>query len=104
MTKRKAQKKQKRLRALRQRSHAGPRSSWRALYEKGLDAWEAHDLVRAQHYFEESLATHPTAEAHTKLGIVWHTRNQFSEAEKEFRAALALRPSHLRALNGLGLA
>jgi tetratricopeptide (TPR) repeat protein len=56
----------------------------------------------ARQSFEASLATVPTARGHQNLAIVLIRQDRLADAERHFRAALALLPDYSEAQSGLG--
>ena len=61
--------------------------------------------ARAAAAFEEVLRRQPNfAEAHNNLGLVWLNAGKPALAQKEFRAALALKPDYRDAQYNLDLA
>src|SRR3984893_10058606 len=60
------------------------------------------DYDRAVELYRESLALHPTAEAHTFLGWTFHFQGKIQEAIAECKRAIALDPDFGNPYNDIG--
>jgi len=59
---------------------ADKRYDARQLFQEAYEAQLAHDYERAIDLYQRSIATHPTAEAHTFLGWVYSFQERYDEA------------------------
>jgi len=65
---------------------------------------QAGRLAEAEAATRKILTTHPrNAEAHSLLGVILDQRGASAEAEKEYGAALRLKPKLVSALTNLGV-
>ena len=75
-----------------------------ALFEEGHRRQRAGDLDGAVEHYRQSIEQHPTAEAHTLLGLTYSARGRFDEAMAECREAIALDPGYGKPYNEIGAA
>lgn len=67
-------------------------------------AWMAHgETALALYHLRESLRIRPDAGVYNDLGYVYMSVGKYTEAEEQFRAAVALDPRHIKAMNNLGV-
>lgn len=72
------------------------------LFERAYEAQRAGDYERAIDLYQRSLATYPTAEAHTFLGWVYSFQERYDEAIDECLAAIRVDPSFGNPYNDIG--
>ncbi len=58
------------------------------LFERAFEAQQAQDYERAIELYKRSIATYPTAEAHTFLGWVYSFQNRYDDAINECLEAI----------------
>lgn len=79
--------------------------SWMAWINLG-DAYALNtppDIQKATQYYEKSLALAPNvADPHYEMGLVYDSRNDYPNAEAQFRRAVEIEPKHANALDMLG--
>lgn len=74
----------------------------RELFQQAYQAQMAGELDRAVELYQESLARHPTAEAHTFLGWTYHFQGKISEAIEECKRAIQVDPDFGNPYNDIG--
>lgn len=72
------------------------------LLEEAYQAQEEGDFDRAVELYRESLASHPTAEAHTFLGWTFHYQGRIDEAIAECKRAIQVDPDFGNPYNDIG--
>jgi Tfp pilus assembly protein PilF len=72
------------------------------LFQEAYEAQMAGDLERAVDLYRESLALHPTAEAHTFLGWTFHFQGKSQEAIEECKRAIEVDPDFGNPYNDIG--
>ena len=77
--------------------------------EKATELWQqahrsqlAGDLGVAMQLYQESIQTHPTAEAHTFLGWAYSFMNRYEQAIDECKHAIAIDPDFGNPYNDIG--
>lgn len=75
--------------------------AWQRLQEAYRAQMEG-DLDRAVNLYQESLALHPTAEAHTFLGWTFHFQGKIQEAIAECKRAIEVDPEFGNPYNDIG--
>lgn len=75
--------------------------AWRLL-EEAYEAQEEGDFDRAVELYRESLASHPTAEAHTFLGWTLHYQGRIDEAIAECKRAIQVDADFGNPYNDIG--
>ncbi len=78
------------------------RSQAQALFERAFDAHRAGRLDEAQRLYRESIATFPTAEAHTFLGWTFSQQGKIAEAIAECKRAIEIDPDFGNPYNDIG--
>jgi Tfp pilus assembly protein PilF len=73
-----------------------------ALLEEAYRHQMAGDLEKAIGLYQESIALHPTAEAHTFLGWTYSFQSRLDEAIAECKAAIAVDPDFGNPYNDIG--
>ncbi|HSD51096.1 MAG TPA: tetratricopeptide repeat protein [Candidatus Methylomirabilis sp.] len=80
------------------------------LRRRALEVWERAyarqmqgDLEQAIRLYQESLAIHPTAEAHTFLGWTYSFQGRIDEAIQECHNAIAVDPDYGNPYNDIGV-
>jgi Tfp pilus assembly protein PilF len=71
-------------------------------FEEAYQAQMRGDLDRAVELYKQSLALHPTAEAHTFLGWTYHFQGRIEEAIAECKRAIAVDPDFGNPYNDIG--
>ncbi len=66
-----------------------------------LVAMAAKDMATTEYHLRESIAMHPTPQAHNNLGLVYLDQGDRNRARENFRAALSLDPKYEPALQNL---
>lgn len=72
------------------------------LLEEACQAQREGDYDRAAELYRKSLASHPTAEAHTFLGWTFHFQGKIQEAIEECRRAIEIDPDFGNPYNDTG--
>lgn len=72
------------------------------LWQQGIERQMARDLYAAENLYRQSLALHPTAEAHTFLGWVYSSRGNVEAALEECHRAVELDPDFGNPYNDIG--
>lgn len=73
-----------------------------ALWQEGQSHQLDGDLERAAELYTQSIAVHPTAEAHTFRGWAWSRADRLEDAIRECEIAIELDPDFGNAYNDLG--
>lgn len=73
------------------------------LLRKGYQAQRQGDVGDAMRFYQESIQTYPTAQAHTSLGWTYSFLNRYEDAIQECRHAIALDPEFGNPYNDIGL-
>lgn len=74
------------------------------LLETGREYYRAGDYERALPLLVEAARTHPGfADLYNMLGVMYHAKNRFQEAEDSFRQALAINPGYTEAALNLSV-
>jgi Tfp pilus assembly protein PilF len=71
-------------------------------FEQAYEAQSAGDYDRAVELYRESLALHPTAEAHTFLGWTFHFQGKLDAAIEECLRAIEVDPEFGNPYNDIG--
>ncbi len=74
----------------------------RQLFHEAYQAQMEGDFDRAVELYRESLALHPTAEAHTFLGWTFHFQGKIQEAIAECKRAIEVDPEFGNPYNDIG--
>jgi len=72
------------------------------LWRQGYEAQAQGNIGIAMRLYQESLATHPTAEAHTFLGWAYSFLGRYEEAIEECKNAIAIDPDFGNPYNDIG--
>lgn len=72
------------------------------LWEQGVQRQKAEDVDAAEALYRQSLALHPTAEAHTFLGWVYSRRGDVERAIDECKRAIDVDPELGNPYNDIG--
>lgn len=72
-------------------------------FREAFDAQMAGEFDRAVELYTESLALHPTAEAHTFLGWTYHFQGKIEEAIAECKRAIEIDPDFGNPYNDIGV-
>ena len=72
------------------------------LWRQGYEAQVQGDVGIAMRLYQESLATHPTAEAHTFLGWAYSFLGRYEQAIEECKNAIAVDPDFGNPYNDVG--
>ena len=67
---------------------AGRRREAKELFERAYEAQQSQDYEEAIELYQRSIATYPTAEAHTFLGWVYSFQNRYDDAIRECLEAI----------------
>jgi Tfp pilus assembly protein PilF len=80
----------------------GPEERARSLVERAYQRQMAGDLDEAVDLYRQSIATWPTAEAHTFLGWTYSSQGKIDEAIAECKKAIRVDPSFGNPYNDIG--
>lgn len=72
------------------------------LWQQGYEAQVQGEVGTAMRLYQESLATHPTAEAHTFLGWAYSFLGRYEQAIDECKNAIAVDPDFGNPYNDIG--
>jgi Tfp pilus assembly protein PilF len=72
-------------------------------FQEAYQAQMSGDLERAVELYKQSLALHPTAEAHTFLGWTYHYQGRIEEAIAECKRAIEVDPDFGNPYNDIGV-
>ena len=72
------------------------------LWQQGYQAQAQGDVGTAMRLYQESLATYPTAEAHTFLGWAYSFLGRYEQAIEECKNAIAVDPDFGNPYNDIG--
>jgi Tfp pilus assembly protein PilF len=81
---------------------AAPPERAESCFRQGYDAQMRGDLDAAVRWYRESLAAHPTAEAHTFLGWTLSFRGDYEGAIRECKKAIEVDPDFGNPYNDIG--
>ena len=80
----------------------GPRGEAIELFRRAFEAQQVEDYAEAIELYQRSIATYPTAEAHTFLGWVYSFQGRYDEAIDECLAAISVDPTLGNPYNDIG--
>src|ERR1044071_2035304 len=80
----------------------GPKGEAIELFRRAFDAQQVEDYAEAIELYQRSIATYPTAEAHTFLGWVYSFQGRYDEAIDECLAAIRVDPTLGNPYNDIG--
>ena len=72
------------------------------LWRQGYEAQAQGNVGTAMRFYQESLATYPTAEAHTFLGWAYSFLGRYEQAIEECKNAIAIDPDFGNPYNDIG--
>jgi tetratricopeptide (TPR) repeat protein len=81
---------------------AGPRREAVELFRRAYEAQRSGDYGEAIELYKRSIATYPTAEAHTFLGWVYSFQERYEEAVAECLEAIRVDPTFGNPYNDIG--
>ncbi len=73
-----------------------------SLWQQGYERYRRGDLDAAIRLYRESLAVHPTAEAHTYLGRAYSRRGRYRAAIAQCERAIEIDPTYGNPWNDIG--
>src|SRR5215213_10257013 len=80
----------------------GPRGEAIELFRRAFEAQQVEDYAEAIELYQRSIATYPTAEAHTFLGWVYSFQGRYDEAIDECLRAISVDPTLGNPYNDIG--
>ncbi len=80
----------------------GPRGEAIELFRRAFEAQQMEDYAEAIDLYQRSIATYPTAEAHTFLGWVYSFQGRYDEAIDECLEAIRVDPTLGNPYNDIG--
>ena len=80
----------------------GPKGEAIELFRRAFDAQQTEDYEEAIELYKRSIATYPTAEAHTFLGWVYSFQGRYDEAIDECLEAIRVDPTLGNPYNDIG--